>query len=87
MDTIVGDARTKGPRSQGIDGWYSLVKDGNVHFNTNVRVTVPLPDEFPNRQLVTGLTVMPEGLTSLPNGIFDSLTEQETLRLRELAEL
>eukprot|EP00903_Cladosiphon_okamuranus_P020462 g18781.t1 len=46
----------------GVDGaWYSLIKDENVELNVNVRVTAPLPDDFPDRQLVTGLTVMSEG--------------------------
>lgn len=46
----------------GVDGgWYSLIKDYNVDLNISVRLTAPLPDAFPDRQLVTGLTVMSEG--------------------------
>ncbi|CAN0139526.1 unnamed protein product [Ectocarpus fasciculatus] len=57
----------KGLRGQRINwsgvegGWYSLIKDDNVDININVRVTAPLPDEFPDRQLITSLAVMSEG--------------------------
>eukprot|EP00752_Nemacystus_decipiens_P016770 g15007.t1 len=48
----------------GVDGgWYCLIMDDNAELNVNVRLTAPLPDEFPDRQLVTGLTVMSEGRT------------------------
>eukprot|EP00752_Nemacystus_decipiens_P016831 g15063.t1 len=46
----------------GVDGgWYSLVKDDNADLNINVRLTAPLPDEFPGRQLMTSLAVLSEG--------------------------
>ena len=67
MDDIAGDPHMKGLRGQMIDwsgvdgGWYSLVKDDDADLNINVRLTAPLPDEFPDRQLVTGLTVMSKG--------------------------
>ncbi|CAM9656990.1 unnamed protein product [Ectocarpus sp. 8 AP-2014] len=57
----------RGLRGQRIDwygvdgGWFSLIKDENADLNVNIRVTAPLPDEFPNRQLMTGLTVLWEG--------------------------
>ncbi|CAN0289508.1 unnamed protein product [Ectocarpus fasciculatus] len=57
----------KGLRGQRINwsgaegGWYSLIKDDNADININVRVTAPLPDEFPDRQLITSLAVMSEG--------------------------
>ncbi|CAN0150915.1 unnamed protein product [Ectocarpus sp. 12 AP-2014] len=57
----------RGLRGQRIDwsgidgGWYSMVKDDTAELSINVRLTAPLPDEFPDRQLVTGLTVMSEG--------------------------
>eukprot|EP00752_Nemacystus_decipiens_P017715 g15883.t1 len=66
-DDIVGDPHMKGLRGQRIDwsgvdgGWYSLVKDRNTDLDINVRLTAPLPDEYPDRQLVTGLAVMSEG--------------------------
>ena len=42
----------------GVDGgWYSMVKDEDADIYVNVRVTAPLPDEFPNRQLATGLSI------------------------------
>ena len=42
-------------------GWYSLVSDGQ-DFQLNVRVTAPMPDEFPDRQLVTAVSVLsPDG--------------------------
>lgn len=57
----------QGLRGQAIDwfgvngGWYSLVKDEQADLQVNVRVTSPLPDEFPDRQLVTGLGIVSEG--------------------------
>ncbi|CAM9699106.1 unnamed protein product [Ectocarpus fasciculatus] len=46
----------------GVDGgWYSLIKDDAADLNVNVRVTAPLPDEFPDRQLMTGLAVLSQG--------------------------
>ena len=46
----------------GIDGgWYSLIKDSGANLHINVRLTAPLPDEFPNRQLITGLGVLSGG--------------------------
>ena len=57
----------KGLRGQKIDwsgidgGWYNMLKDDTVNLNVNVRVTAPLPEEFPDRQLITGLSVLSEG--------------------------
>ena len=57
----------KGLRGQkidwsGVDGaWYNMVKDSDAGLHVNVRVTAPLPEEFPDRQLITGLSVMSEG--------------------------
>ena len=57
----------KGLRGQKIDwsgidgGWYNMVKDDTVNLHVNVRVTAPLPEEFPDRQLITGLSVLSEG--------------------------
>ena len=57
----------QGLRGQRIDwsgvdgGWYSLIKDENADLHINVRLTAPLPDEFPDRQLMTSLSVMSEG--------------------------
>lgn len=46
----------------GVDGgWYCLVKDEDIDFHVNVRFTAPLPDEFPNRQLVSGFAVLSSG--------------------------
>lgn len=45
----------------GVDGgWYSMVKDDIADLNINVRLTAPLPEEFPDRQLMTSLSVMSE---------------------------
>ncbi|CAN0226416.1 unnamed protein product [Scytosiphon promiscuus] len=66
-DALVGDPHMLGLRGQKIDwsgedgGWYSLVQDSKADFSVNVRLTAPLPAEFPDRQLVTGLSVMAEG--------------------------
>ena len=46
----------------GIDGaWYTLIRDDDVSLHVNVRLTAPLPEEFPDRQLITGLSVLSEG--------------------------
>ena len=43
----------------GVDGgWYCLVKDQDADFQVNVRLTAPQPEDFPDRQLVTGLSVI-----------------------------
>ncbi|CAM9783140.1 unnamed protein product [Ectocarpus fasciculatus] len=66
-DDTWGDPHMRGLRGQtinwsGVDGgWYSLIKDDNVDLNVHVRVTAPLPDEFPDRQLMTGLALLSEG--------------------------
>lgn len=57
----------EGLRGQKIDwygddgGWYSLIKDDNAGLDINVRLTAPLPDDFPDRQLITGLGVVANG--------------------------
>ena len=46
----------------GVDGgWYCLVKDQDADFQVNVRLTAPQPEDFPDRQLVTGLSVLSDG--------------------------
>lgn len=61
------DPHMKGIRGQrinwsGIDGaWYSLLKNDEAHLNVNVRLTAPLPEEFPERQFITGLSVLSNG--------------------------
>ncbi|CBN74763.1 imm upregulated 3 [Ectocarpus siliculosus] len=66
-DDMWGDPHMRGLRGQrinwsGVDGgWYSLVKDDHADLSINVRVTAPLPDEFPDRQLMTSLAIMSEG--------------------------
>lgn len=62
-----GDPHLQGLRGQRIDwsgvdgGWYSLVKDETADIQVNVRVTAPLPVEFPERQLITGLGIVSGG--------------------------
>lgn len=57
----------QGLRGQRIDwsgvdgGWYCLVHDGDINLHVNIRLTAPLPTEFPTRQLVTGVSVISEG--------------------------
>ncbi|CAM9788475.1 unnamed protein product [Ectocarpus sp. 12 AP-2014] len=64
---VEGDPHMQGLRGQrinwsGVDGgWYSLIKDDGTDTEINVRVTAPLSDEFPDRQLVTSLAVMSKG--------------------------
>ena len=61
------DPHMKGLRGQKIDwsgidgGWYNMVKDGDADLLVNIRLTAPLPEEFPDRQLITGLSVLSEG--------------------------
>ena len=61
------DPHMKGLRGQTIDwsgidgGWYNMVKDDHAEFLVNVRLTAPLPEEFPDRQLITGLSVLSKG--------------------------
>ena len=46
----------------GVDGgWYCLVKDTDNNFHVNVRLTAPEPEEFPDRQLVTGVSLISDG--------------------------
>ena len=69
----------QGLRGQHIDwsgedgGWYCLVKDADADFHVNVRLTAPLLEEFPNRQLVTGVSVISDG-TSLVVEVKDPYT-------------
>lgn len=43
----------------GVDGvWYALVVDPTLDIHVNVRLTAPMPDDFPNRQLITGVSVL-----------------------------
>lgn len=66
-DNGCGDPHMQGLRGQRIDwsgvdgGWYSIIKDDNADLHINVRLTAPLPDEFPDHQLITGLSVIAEG--------------------------
>lgn len=61
------DPHMDGLRGQTIDwsgvdgGWYSLVRDDEADLNVNLRVTAPLPQEFPDRQLITGISVLTAG--------------------------
>ena len=41
-------------------GWYSLVSDGQ-DFQLNVRVAAPMPEEFPDRQLVSAISILSPG--------------------------
>lgn len=62
-----GDPHMKGLRGQRIDwsgvdgGWYSMIKDEEADLHINVRLTARLPEEFPDRQLITGLSILSEG--------------------------
>ena len=57
----------QGLRGQKIDwsgvdgGWYNLIKDDVAHLHVNVRLTAPLPKEFPHRQLVTAVSMLSNG--------------------------
>ena len=64
---VCDDPQMRGLRGQmidwsGVDGsWYNLIKDDEVDLHINLRVTAPLPREFPDRQLITGVSVISEG--------------------------
>ena len=46
----------------GIDNsWYCMVSDVTNSINVNVRLNAPLPEEFPDRQLITGVSVISQG--------------------------
>lgn len=46
----------------GVSGaWYSFLKDSDADLDVNVRVTAPMEEEFPDRQLVTGVSVLLQG--------------------------
>ena len=57
----------QGLRGQHIDwsgvdnSWYCMVSDDTDSININVRLNAPLPEEFPDRQLITGVSVISEG--------------------------
>ena len=44
--------------------WYSLVSDGE-DFQLNVRLTAPMPEEFPDRQLVSAVSILSPGGRSI----------------------
>ena len=64
---MCGEPHMQGLRGQhinwsGVDGgWYCLVKDQDADLHVNVRLTAPQPEDFPDRQLVTGLSVISDG--------------------------
>lgn len=46
----------------GVDGaWYALIKNHDPDVTVNLRLTAPLPEEFPHRQLVSGVAIMSSG--------------------------
>ncbi|MEP5375890.1 MAG: hypothetical protein ABJQ14_08880, partial [Hyphomicrobiales bacterium] len=54
-------------------GWYSLVSDGE-DFQLNVRVTAPMPEDFPDRQLVSAVSILSSGGRSLVIEVKDPYT-------------
>ena len=64
---VTGDPHMPGLRGEqtewsGVDGGrYSLIKDDDSQVHINLRVTAPLAAEYPDRQLVTGLSVISDG--------------------------
>ena len=61
------DPHLQGLRGQhiewtGVDGgWYALVRDDEDDLQINVRATAPLPNDFPDRQFITGMAVLSQG--------------------------
>lgn len=67
----MGDPHMVGLLGQKIDwvgqdnGWYCLLNDGS-DFHVNVRLTAPMPVEFPERQLISAISILTDdGLHSL----------------------
>ena len=64
---MCGDPHMQGLRGQQIDwsgidnSWYCMVSDHTDSIHVNVRLNAPLPEDFPNRQLITGVSVMSQG--------------------------
>ena len=64
---ICDDPHMKDLRGQHVDwsgidiGQYTLLKHDAGGLHVNVRLTDPLPQEFPDRQLIMGLSVLSEG--------------------------
>ena len=64
---VCGDPHFQGLRGQHFDvsgaegSWYCLVKDEEIDLHVNTRFTAPLPDDFPHRQLITGLAIVSNG--------------------------
>lgn len=54
-------------------GWYCLVSDG-PDFQLNVRVTAPMPEDFPDRQLVSAVSILSAGGRSLVIELNDPYT-------------
>lgn len=68
---IAGDPHMVGLLGQKIDwagvdnGWYCLLSDG-PDLHVNVRLSAPMPEEFPDRQLISAVSVLTDnGLNSL----------------------
>ena len=65
--SMCGDPHMQGFRGQQIDwsgidnSWYCIVSDDTDSIHVNVRLNAPLRVEFPDRQLITGLSVMSQG--------------------------
>ena len=38
-----------------------MITDADLSFHVNIRLTAPLPEDFPDRQLITGLSIIYEG--------------------------
>ncbi|CAN0093186.1 unnamed protein product [Ectocarpus fasciculatus] len=62
VSSVCGDPHMVGLLGQKIawygedNGWYCLLDDSA--FQINARVTAPLPEEFPNRQLLSGVSLL-----------------------------
>eukprot|EP00904_Undaria_pinnatifida_P010969 jgi/Undpi1/7001/HiC_scaffold_21.g09475.m1 len=65
--SLCGDPHMQGLLGQQIDwsgidnSWYCMVSDVTNSINVNVRLNAPLPEEFPDRQLITGVSVISQG--------------------------
>lgn len=80
VNQVFGDPHMVGLLGQKIDwagvdnAWYCLLKDG-PDFHVNVRLSAPMPEEFPGRQLISAVSVLSnDGYSSLVVEVTDPYT-------------
>ena len=89
-DPILQGLRDQYVKWVGEEGaWYALFLDEDIDAQVNVRSTGPLPEDFPDRQYITGVSILSQGHSLVfevidpysgetpgcPDGIFPCLVE------------